>query len=53
MAQAQVIASHHDTRVLHCQVSTYLVQMMAGTRVSRDVAVVEGGENWLSRLKRI
>ena len=33
--------------------STFLAQMMAGTRVSRDVAVVESGENRLSRLKRI
>ena len=27
--------------------------MMSGTRVSRDVAVVESDENWLSRLARI
>ena len=39
---------------LYCIVElTFLTQIMAGTRVSRDVAVVESGENRLSRLKRI
>ena len=54
VAQAQVMASHHDTLVFSVlSSSTFLAQMMAGTRVSRDVAVVESGENRLSRLKRI
>ena len=54
MSLAQVMASHHDTLVLHCRFPKFLAaQMMqwhAGTKISRDVAVVESGENWLSRL---
>ena len=39
--------------IVYFKYSCTIDRCMAGTKISRDVAVVKSGENWLSRLERV